>query len=140
MSARLTLLLHPNMASFLNHVVEMFDDGLNSLGIETLVTNEPRPDFADRAIVFGANFFTEPQLLPLLARNSVIFNVENVESQPLNPVYRYHLAYGYWKTGSAAHAREELQRALASNTAFAGREDAERMLSELNAASDHASR
>jgi Flp pilus assembly protein TadD len=62
--------------------------------------------------------------LPLLA--SV------VELRPDDPTYRYHLGFAYWKTGSS-RAREELQRALGSKTAFAGREDAERVLAALDA-------
>jgi tetratricopeptide (TPR) repeat protein len=56
----------------------------------------------------------------------------SMEARPDNPLYRYHLAYAYWKTGSATHAREEFRRALASNAAFAGRDEAERILGELD--------
>jgi SAM-dependent methyltransferase len=85
MSDRLTLLVRPNMTAILNHVVEMFNEGFNSLGIETLISNEP-PDF-ERAIIFGANFFPESELLPL-ARSSVIFNVENIDSKFMTDEYR----------------------------------------------------
>jgi tetratricopeptide (TPR) repeat protein len=33
-----------------------------------------------------------------------------VEARPDNPLYRYHLAYSYWKIGSATAARQELRR------------------------------
>src|SRR6185295_18266791 len=62
--------------------------------------------------------------LPILAAN--------VEARPDNPLYRYHLAYAYWKNGSLTSARQEFQRALASNAAFAGRPEAERILAELD--------
>jgi tetratricopeptide (TPR) repeat protein len=63
-----------------------------------------------------------------------------VEARPDNPLYRYHLAYAYWKIGSTTGAREELRRALASNAPFAGREEAERILRELNSDPSNASR
>jgi hypothetical protein len=84
---RLTLIIHSRMTVFLNRVVEMFADGLASIGIETAVVNEPEPGFSGRAIVFGANFFEVSQLLSL-ARNSVIFNVENVQSVFISDQYR----------------------------------------------------
>jgi tetratricopeptide (TPR) repeat protein len=64
------------------------------------------------------------EALPLLA--------STVEARPDNPVYRYHLGYVYWKTGSVSRAREELRHALASKASFSGREDAERILGDLD--------
>lgn len=64
----------------------------------------------------------------------------SVEARPDNPLYRYHLAYAYWKTGSATAAREELRRALASNAMFAGRDDAQKILGELDAEALNTSR
>jgi tetratricopeptide (TPR) repeat protein len=72
------------------------------------------------------------QALPLLAANS--------ETQPANVLYRYHLAYAYWKTGSTAHARDEMRRALDSGAEFQGRDEAERILGEIDAAAAKASR
>jgi tetratricopeptide (TPR) repeat protein len=65
------------------------------------------------------------EALPILAAN--------VEARPDNPLYRYHLAYAYWKNGSATSAREEFRRALASNTEFVGRQEAGRIVEELDA-------
>jgi tetratricopeptide (TPR) repeat protein len=63
-----------------------------------------------------------------------------VESRPDSPVYRYHLGFAYWKTGSLSRAREELGRALASDAAFAGRDEAARILGELDTDAPNASR
>ena len=65
---------------------------------------------------------------------------ETVEARPDNPLYRYHLAYAYWKVGSTTGAREELRRALASNAPFDGREEAERILRELSSEASSAPR
>jgi tetratricopeptide (TPR) repeat protein len=51
---------------------------------------------------------------------------------PDNPTYRYHLATAYMRTGQAAAAAGELGRAIESHTAFIGREDAVRLLAQLN--------
>jgi tetratricopeptide (TPR) repeat protein len=66
-------------------------------------------------------------------RDALAVLAASVETRPDNPLYRYHLAYAYWKNGSAKAAREEFQRALASNAAFAGRDEAKRILETLNA-------
>jgi tetratricopeptide (TPR) repeat protein len=66
--------------------------------------------------------------LPLLA--------SNVAAQPDNPLYRYHLGYAYWKTGSTHAAAEQLRHALASSSEFDGRDRAERILEDLAAAAD----
>jgi tetratricopeptide (TPR) repeat protein len=55
----------------------------------------------------------------------------SVWARPEQPLYRYHLGYVYWKTGSTSAAREELRRALASTEDFAGRDQAEQILREL---------
>ena len=60
----------------------------------------------------------------------------SVEARPASPVYRYHLAYAHWKDGSGTAAREEFRRALASPGAFAGRDEATRILQQLDAQSE----
>ncbi|PYR56127.1 MAG: hypothetical protein DMF91_22650 [Acidobacteria bacterium] len=59
---------------------------------------------------------------------------ESVDARPDNPLYRYHLAMAYLKTGSTAKAREHLDRALAASTSFSGREDAMRAREQLGSA------
>jgi len=66
-------------------------------------------------------------------RDAVPVLAASVERRPDNPVYRYHLAYAYWKNGSATAAREEFRRALASPAAFAERDEATRILERLDA-------
>jgi SAM-dependent methyltransferase len=101
----LTLLVHPRMRVFLDRVVEMFAEGLTSIGIEPVAAYEPQPGFGERAIVFGANFFAETQLLSL-ARNSVIFNVENVQSDLMTDEYRRLLRNFHVWDYSRDNARE----------------------------------
>jgi tetratricopeptide (TPR) repeat protein len=60
---------------------------------------------------------------------------ESVDAQPENPLYRYHLAMAYWKTGSLEKAREELTRALAAPSSFDGRDEALRVKQQLDAES-----
>jgi tetratricopeptide (TPR) repeat protein len=55
-----------------------------------------------------------------------------VRAKPENPLYHYHLAVAYSKTGSAVQARDELHRALASHLTFSGREDAAQLQAELD--------
>ena len=69
-------------------------------------------------------------------RDAIPVLAASVETRPDNPAYRYHLGYAYWKNGSAAAAREEFQRALVSNAAFEGREEAERIVEKLAAQSE----
>jgi glycosyltransferase involved in cell wall biosynthesis len=99
------LLLHPRMKVFLDHVVEMLEDGLKELGFETVVASEPPPGFTGRAIILGANWFAESVLSPL-ARDSIIFNVENVESQFMTDEYRRLLKmFSVWDYNAANAAR-----------------------------------
>jgi len=55
------------------------------------------------------------------------------ETQPDNPLYRYHLAVAYWKAGYSAQARQALTTALASTKPFDGREAALDLLQQLAA-------
>jgi cellulose synthase operon protein C len=54
------------------------------------------------------------------------------QGKPDNPLYRYHLSVALLKSGSTTSARDELRRALESDNAFPGRQDAERLKSELD--------
>jgi tetratricopeptide (TPR) repeat protein len=57
-----------------------------------------------------------------------------IQARPENPLYHYHLAVAYSKTGSPVHAREELNLALASGVTFSGREEATRLRAQLDGA------
>ena len=59
---------------------------------------------------------------------------ESVDARPDNPLYQYHLGMAYLKTGSAAKAREHLDRALAAPVSFPGREEAARAREQLGGA------
>jgi tetratricopeptide (TPR) repeat protein len=65
-------------------------------------------------------------------REALSMLVSAVQAKPDNPVYRYHIAVAYSKTGSVSQARSELKQALASNATFAGRDEAARLLTELD--------
>jgi Flp pilus assembly protein TadD len=54
-----------------------------------------------------------------------------VRAKPENPLYHYHLAVAYSKTGSPVQARDQLHQALASHLTFSGREDAAHLQAEL---------
>jgi SAM-dependent methyltransferase len=103
MSDQLTILVHPKMTVILNRVVEIFSNGLSSLGFEPIVSKELHPNSSGRAIVLGANFFSESELLPL-TRDSVIFNVENVQSVFITDEYRRILRNFHVWDYSAANA------------------------------------
>jgi SAM-dependent methyltransferase len=105
MSNDLTLLVHPKMTEVLQNVVRMFEFGLRALGIEARVANGLQGAYQERAIVFGANFFDETQLHSL-SRNSVIFNVENIQSYFMDDQYyailrNFHV-WDYNPTNAAA--------------------------------------
>ena len=57
-----------------------------------------------------------------------------IQAKPENPLYHYHLAVAYSKTGSLVQARDELHRALASDMTFSGREEATRLRARLESA------
>jgi tetratricopeptide (TPR) repeat protein len=57
-----------------------------------------------------------------------------IEAKPDDPLYRYHIAVAYSQTGSIAQARDELRRALATDSQFPGRDDAKKLAAELDAA------
>jgi len=69
-------------------------------------------------------------------RDAISTLAASVEARPKTPVYWYHLAYAHWKNGSGTAAREEFRRALASPGAFAGRDEATRILQQLDARSE----
>jgi tetratricopeptide (TPR) repeat protein len=54
-----------------------------------------------------------------------------IERQPDNPIYHYHLALVFMKTGDIDSARESLERALRLNPAFDGAQDARKTLALL---------
>lgn len=103
MTGRLTLLIHPSMTAILARVIEMFAGGFNSAGIETTVREEPPRTPGERVIMFGANFFATSELLHL-SRNSIAFNVENVESQFMTDEYLQVLRNFHVWDYSAANA------------------------------------
>jgi Flp pilus assembly protein TadD len=57
-----------------------------------------------------------------------------IRAKPANPLYHYHLAVAYSKSGSPVQARDEVQRALASDLTFSGRDDATRLRTALDGA------
>ena len=84
---RMTLLVHPGMAGFLDALVQMLAEGLREISIvPDLIGNLPS-EFTGRAIVLGANLYA-PGELDALARNSIIFNVENSSSIFMTDEYR----------------------------------------------------
>jgi tetratricopeptide (TPR) repeat protein len=57
-----------------------------------------------------------------------------IQAKPENPLYHYHLAVAYAKTGSSVRARDEVNLALASGVTFSGREEATRLRARLDGA------
>jgi Tfp pilus assembly protein PilF len=55
-----------------------------------------------------------------------------VEAAPDEPTYRFHLALAHQKAGRADTARTFVKQALESKRAFAGRQEAERLLADLS--------
>ena len=66
------------------------------------------------------------------SREAVPMLLGAIQAKPENPLYHYHLAVAYSKTGSPVQARDELDRALASRLTFSGREDAAHLRAELD--------
>jgi tetratricopeptide (TPR) repeat protein len=66
--------------------------------------------------------------LPTLAVPSL---KQCLSADPQNPLYQYHLAVAYSKTGDSAQARDLLQRALKTGAAFDGIDDARTLLKTL---------
>jgi Flp pilus assembly protein TadD len=54
-----------------------------------------------------------------------------VNSEPNNPVFRYHLGVAYEQLADLAKARNELTRALQANPRFLGAEDARTLLKAI---------
>jgi predicted Zn-dependent protease len=54
-----------------------------------------------------------------------------VEQDNTGPILHYHLATVLYQTGRSGEARIQLEQALATNTDFYGRDDAERLLGKL---------
>lgn len=57
-----------------------------------------------------------------------------LKTVPTSPLLQYHLGMAHAKQGNTAQAKENLAKALASETKFHGREEAEAMLAQLEAA------
>ena len=102
---RVTLLVHSKMNRILKSIVTMFADGLADIGTVPFVANELNTGIPTRAIIFGANFFNVAQLKPL-ERNSIVFNVENIQSNFMSDEYCNLLRnYHVWDY-SATNAKE----------------------------------
>jgi putative PEP-CTERM system TPR-repeat lipoprotein len=56
---------------------------------------------------------------------------KSVQTDPQNPIYRYHLGLAYVLAGDSARGRESLERALAINSRFTGSDNARRALAQL---------
>jgi Tfp pilus assembly protein PilF len=55
----------------------------------------------------------------------------STQKQPENPSYNYHLALAHHQNGNTAEARKLLQKALSSKSAFAGQDEAKKLLDSL---------
>jgi Flp pilus assembly protein TadD len=92
--------------------------------ITTARASDPfSPEIAD---ALGWVLFLQAQYVPALAALK-----DAVAKLPADPSVAYHIGMAYTKTGDAASARRELQRAIDSPDSFVGKSDAQKALAAL---------
>jgi len=79
MANRVVLVVHPNIEVILSNVITMFSTGLTNVGVDVnIVKGEGIAGVDDnaRAIVFGANFYNESEMLQLKDRLARISRIQ----------------------------------------------------------------
>lgn len=114
MTTKFAVLVHPQMAGFLDSVAQMLFEGLKEVAIEPALWHSVPSGYEGGVIVLGANLFN-PAELANLRSDAIIFNVENSASVFMTDAYlRLLRKFVVWdfSESNAAYISELLVRPI----------------------------